>query len=93
MNIKEIVTTLAVLTSGSLALAGCGKEQPATEVPGGATAPAVGEGSCGEGHTEEGHCAGADGADAAADDGADGEASCSGEGEADAEGEASCSGK
>lgn len=93
MNIKEIATTLAILGTGSLVVAGCNKDAPATEVPAGVDAPAAdaGEANCAEGHTEEGHCGGADG-EAAADGGEEGEASCSGEGEG-AEGEASCSGK
>ena len=84
MNIKDIAATLAILGSGTLVMTGCGKEQPATEVPGGdAATPADGaadaaaaEASCAEGHTDEGHC----GDDAA------GEGSCSAE-----EGEGSCS--
>ena len=54
LNIKEIAATLAILGSGSLMTAGCEKDAPATETPGGAeAAPAAGaEGSCGEGKTE-----------------------------------------
>jgi hypothetical protein len=89
MNIKDIAATLAILGSGAL-MVGCGKDKPATEVPAGdeAAPPVEGaaEAKCGEGHTEEGHCAGAD--EAAADGGA--EASCSAEGKP--EGEGSCSG-
>ncbi len=90
MNLKEIATTLAVLGSGALALSGCEKDAPATEVPEAAVpAGEAGEASCaadGEDHPADGHCGG---------DAADGEASCSAEGgegeaEAEAEGEGSC---
>lgn len=89
MNLKEIATTLAVLGSGALALSGCEKDAPATEVPEAATPAAdAGEGSCaadGEDHPADGHCGG-DAADAEA---ADAEASCgaeAAEGEEAAEG-------
>ncbi|MCX4247904.1 hypothetical protein [Paraliomyxa miuraensis] len=92
MNIKDIAATLAILGSGALVMTGCGKDKPATEVPGGdaevaptggdEAVPPAGEASCGEGHTEEGHCGGEEAAGG-------GEASCGGEGE----GEGSCGGK
>ncbi len=83
MNIKDIAATLAILGSGVLAT-GCGKDAPATEVPGGEAAPAAdAEAKCSAGHSDEGHCG-----DAAAP-ADDAEGSCS----ADAEGEGSCSGK
>ncbi len=93
MNLKEIATTLAVLGSGALALSGCDKEKPATEVPGDAAVPtdAAGEGSCAsDDHPGEGHC-GDDKGEAA------GEGSCGGdkaEGSCGAEkGEGSCGGE
>ena len=88
MNIKDIATTLALLGSGTLVFTGCGKEQPATEVPGGdeAAAPADGaEAKCGEGHTDEGHCGGDDAEGSCSGDKAEG--SCSGD-----KAEGSCSG-
>lgn len=84
MNLKQIATTLAVLGTGSLALAGCEKDAAPTEVPGAADAPAAGEASCAaDDHPGEGHC----GDDAAGGEDAEGEGSCGGEG---AEGEGSC---
>ncbi len=85
MNIKDIAATLAILGSGALAMTGCGKDKPATEVPAGDEAAAPtgeGEAKCGEGHAGEGHC----GDEAAAP---------AGEGEAapEGEGEGSCGGK
>ena len=84
MNIKDIAATLAILGSGALVMSGCGKDAPATEVPGEEAAPAAdAEASCAaDDHPDEGHC----GDDAAGGDEAAGEGSCSGEGE-----EASCS--
>ena len=41
-NLKSIATTLAILGSGSLAVAGC--EKAATETPGGAEGAPAGEG-------------------------------------------------
>ena len=93
MNIKDIAATLAILGSGVLAT-GCGKEAPATEVPGGdEAAPTAGaEAKCAADHSGEGHCAD-EAAPADADADADaGEGSCSADG-APAEGEASFSGK
>ncbi len=93
MNIKDIATTLALLGSGTLVMTGCGKDPPATEVPGGeeAAPPAddAAEAKCGEGHEGEGHCG-----DEAAGEG-DGEGSCGGDGEAagEGDGEGSCGGK
>lgn len=84
MNIKDIAATLAILGSGTLVMTGCGKEQPATEVPGGEEAAPGGEAeaSCSaDEHPAEGHCGGEDGGEEA-------EGSCSAEG-----GEGSCSGE
>jgi uncharacterized low-complexity protein len=77
MNIKDIAATLAILGSGALVMTGCGKDKPASEVPGGTEAAPTdaAEAKCGEGHAEEGHCG--DEAAAPADD-EDGEGSCGG---------------
>lgn len=86
-NLKDIAATLAILGSGALVMSGCGKDAPATEVPGGtdvATDPAGGEASC-SGEKAEGSCSG-EKAEGEAE--AEGEGSCS----ADAEGEGSCGG-
>jgi hypothetical protein len=82
-NLKDIAATLAILGSGALALGGCDKDKPATEVPG-AEAPAapeapgaegMGEASCSaDSHPEEGHCNG-DKAEG------EGEGSCSADGD------------
>ncbi|MCA9712085.1 MAG: hypothetical protein KDK70_39985, partial [Myxococcales bacterium] len=67
-NLKDIAATLAILGSGALIMSGCGKDKPASEVPGGAEgAGEAGEASC-SGEKAEGSCSGAAG-----------EGSCSGE--------------
>ncbi len=87
-NLKDIAATLAILGSGALVMSGCGKDKPATEVPGDAAAADGGdaaEGSC-SGDKAEGSCAG-EGEEAAEGScsGDKAEGSCSGEEEADAE--------
>ena len=57
-NLKDIAATLAILGSGALVMSGCGKDKPATEVPGDADAAGdAAEGSCG-GEKAEGSCGG-----------------------------------
>jgi hypothetical protein len=73
MNLKQIATTIALLGSGALALSGCEKDPPATEVPGGEGGDA--EASCAaDDHPADGHCGGdaAGGADEAVGDADDG---------------------
>ena len=56
MNIKDIAATLAILGSGALAMTGCGKDKPATEVPAGdeaAPTDAGAEAKCSAGHTDD----------------------------------------
>ena len=93
MNIKDIAATLAILGSGALAMTGCGKDKPATEVPAGdEAAPTDGaEAKCSADHKEEGHCGDEAAAPAEGGDAGGGEASCSAEGKT--EGEGSCGGK
>lgn len=99
MNLKEIATTLAVLGSGALALSGCEKDAPATEVPEAAAAAGeAGEASCaadGEDHPADGHCGGDAADDAEGSCGAEkteeGEGSCGAE-KAEEGGEGSCGG-
>ena len=89
MNLKDIAATLAILGSGALAMTGCGKDKPATEVPAGdeaAPTDAGAEAKCSAGHTDEGHC-GDEAAPAP-----EGEASCSAEG-GEEKAEGSCGGK
>ncbi len=83
-NLKDIAATLAILSSSALVLSGCGKDAPATEVPGDEAAGGeeAAEGSCSGDKAEgEGSCSGE--ADAEG-----GEGSCSGE-----KAEGSCSGQ
>jgi hypothetical protein len=42
-NLKIIATTLALLSSGALVLAGCEKDQPPTDVPAGSDAAPEGD--------------------------------------------------
>lgn len=48
-NLKDIAATLAILSSGTLVVSGCGKDKAATEVPAGddAAGGEKAEGSCG----------------------------------------------
>lgn len=89
MNIKDIAATLAILGSGALVMSGCGKDAPATEVPGGdAAAPtdaadATADDLTGdaEGDAEgEGSCSGEEGEGSCSAEEGEGEASCSAEG-------------
>ena len=83
MDLKSIATTLAILGTGTLSLAGCEKDMPATETPAAPSADSAAEGSCGA-DKAEGSCGG---------DKAEGEGSCGGdkaEGEGEGEGEGSC---
>jgi len=82
-NLKDIAATLAILGSGALVLSGCGKDAPATEVPGGAAGDAA-EGSC-SGDKAEGSCSGDKAEGSCSGDKAEG--SCSGD-----KAEGSCSG-
>ncbi|RMG99655.1 MAG: hypothetical protein D6705_02765 [Deltaproteobacteria bacterium] len=58
-NLKDIAATLAILSSGTLVVSGCGKDKAATEVPAGddAAGGEKAEGSCG-GEKAEGSCGG-----------------------------------
>lgn len=99
MNVKDIAATLAILGSGALVLAGCGKDAaPPTEVPAGGDAAPTDTGDSATddlGLGDEGgeaSCGGEDhteeGHCGAADEGGDAEEG----GEGGEEGEASCGG-
>lgn len=79
-DLKTIAATLAIMGSGTLVVAGCEKDQPATETPAGADAVGdAAEGSCGA-EKAEGSCA--------AEGGCGAEGSCGAEGAADADADA-----
>ncbi len=98
-NLKDIVATLAILSSGTLMLTGCEKGEDASNNPDEKAAEDGGEAAAEGGEAPEGSCSGdkADGEGSCSGEAAaDGEAACSGdkaEGGEAADGEASCSGK
>jgi len=80
-DLKHILTTLAVLSSGALVLSGCDKKGEGTEVPGGAGGDEKAEGSCGGETAEGGEAEGSCGGEKAEGEGGEEEAegSCGGE--------------